>query len=117
MSRSFPAIVQAEAIGFDLFHIYFKYGELKMYITSQGEGKTITAEVSNFPPQTKFKWNLIIHSEKSFNPLTANSTERGPMPVTGQVARKSSRPKSCRPERESCCPKFIVMSPEIVSSV
>lgn len=55
MSRSFPAIVQAEAIGFDLFHICFKYGELKMYITSQGEGKTITAEVSNFPPQTKFK--------------------------------------------------------------
>ena len=55
MSRSFPAIVQAEAIGFDLFHIYFKYGELKMYITSQGEGKKITAEVSNFPPQTKFK--------------------------------------------------------------
>ena len=25
---------------------------------------------------------------------------------TGQIARKSSRPKSCRPEPESCRPKF-----------
>ena len=37
--------------------------------------------------------------------------------VYGQVARKSSRPKSCRPKPESCCPKFIVMSPEILSHV
>ena len=28
----------------------------------------------------------------------------------GQVARKSSRPKSCRPKPESCRPKFIVIS-------
>ena len=34
--------------------------------------------------------------------------------VTRQVARKSSRPKSRRPKPESCCPKFIVMSPEIL---
>ena len=33
--------------------------------------------------------------------------------VTGQVTRKSSRPKSYRPEPESCCPKYIVMSPEM----
>ena len=25
---------------------------------------------------------------------------------------RSSRPKSCRPKTESCCPKFLVMSPE-----
>ena len=37
--------------------------------------------------------------------------------VTGQVARKSSRPKSYRPEPESCRPKYIVMSPAILSSV
>ena len=30
---------------------------------------------------------------------------------------RSSRPKSCRPETESCCPKFIVMSPKILSHV
>ena len=35
----------------------------------------------------------------------------------GQVARKSSRPKSCRPKPESCRPKFIVMSPDILSHV
>ena len=29
--------------------------------------------------------------------------------VTDQVARKSSRPKSGRPEPEPCCPKLIVM--------
>ena len=28
------------------------------------------------------------------------------------VARESSRPKSCRPKPETCCPKFLVMSPE-----
>ena len=48
--------------------------------------------------------------------VTASSTSSGAA-VTGQVTRKSSRPKSCRPEPESCCPKFIVMSPEILSSV
>ena len=37
--------------------------------------------------------------------------------VTGQVARKSSRPKSCRPKPESCRPKYIVMSPDILSHV
>ena len=37
--------------------------------------------------------------------------------VASQVARKSSRPKSYRPEPESCCPKYIVMSPEILSHV
>ena len=37
--------------------------------------------------------------------------------VYGQVARKLSRPKSCRPKPESCCPNFIVMSPEILSHV
>ena len=37
--------------------------------------------------------------------------------VTGQVARKSSRPKSFRQKPESCRPKFIVMSPEILSHV
>ena len=37
--------------------------------------------------------------------------------VTGQVARKSYRPKTCRPEPESCRPKFMVMSPEILSRV
>ena len=35
----------------------------------------------------------------------------------GQVARKSSRPKSCRPKPESCRPKFIVLSPDILSHV
>ena len=30
---------------------------------------------------------------------------------------RSSRPKSYRPEPESCCPKYIVMSPEINSHV
>ena len=34
-----------------------------------------------------------------------------------QVARKSSRPKSYRPEPELCRPKYIVMSPEILSHV
>ena len=37
--------------------------------------------------------------------------------VTGQVARKSSRPKSYRPEIKLCRPKYIVMSPEILSHV
>ena len=37
--------------------------------------------------------------------------------VAGQVARKSSRPKSYRPEPELCRPKCIVMSPEILSHV
>ena len=37
--------------------------------------------------------------------------------LTGQVARKSSRPKSCRLKPQSCRPKFIVMSPEILSHV
>ena len=37
--------------------------------------------------------------------------------VYGQVARMSSRPKSCRPKPESCCPKFIVVSLEILSHV
>ena len=37
--------------------------------------------------------------------------------VYGQVARKSSRPKSCRPTPESCCSKFIVMLLEIHSHV
>ena len=48
--------------------------------------------------------------------VTASSTSSGAA-VTGQVTRKSSRPKSCRPEPESCCPKFTVMSPEILSHV
>ena len=48
--------------------------------------------------------------------VTASSTSSGAA-VTGQVTRKSSRPKSCRPEPESCCPKFAVMSPEILSHV
>ena len=39
------------------------------------------------------------------------------MLVTGQVAQKSSCPKSYRPEPELCCPKYIVMSPEIQSHV
>ena len=33
--------------------------------------------------------------------------------VYSQVARESSRPKSCRPKPKSCCPKFLVMSPEM----
>ena len=37
--------------------------------------------------------------------------------VTGQVARESCCPKSCCPKPEWCCPKFIVMPPEILSSV
>ena len=37
--------------------------------------------------------------------------------VYGHVARKSSRPKSCRPKPELCRPIFIVMSPEILSCV
>ena len=37
--------------------------------------------------------------------------------VTGQVARKLSLPKSYRPEPESYRPKYIVMSPEILSHV
>ena len=48
--------------------------------------------------------------------VTASSTSSGAA-VTGQVAQKSSRPKSCRPEPESCCPKFTVMSPEILRHV
>ena len=49
--------------------------------------------------------------------VTASSTSSGAAVTAGQVARKSSRPKSCRPEPESCCPKFAVMSPEILSHV
>ena len=37
--------------------------------------------------------------------------------VVTASSEKSSRPKSCRPEPESCCPKFPVMSPEILSHV
>ena len=35
--------------------------------------------------------------------------------VYGQVARKSSRPKLCRPKSESCRPKCFVKSPEMLS--
>ena len=45
-----------------------------------------------------------------------NATPTGGSWVTGQVARKSFRPKSYRPEPESCCPKYIVMSPTILSA-
>ena len=37
--------------------------------------------------------------------------------VYGQVAQNSSRLKSCCPKPESCCLKFIVMLPEILSHV
>ena len=42
----------------------------------------------------------------------SNCREQFVKTVYSQVARESSRPKSCRPKPESCCPKFLVMSPE-----
>ena len=39
------------------------------------------------------------------------------MRVYGQVTQKLSRPKWCRQKPESCWPKFIVISPEILSHV
>ena len=47
--------------------------------------------------------------------VTASSTSSGAA-VTGQVTRKSSRPKSCRPEPESCCPKSVLTSSHLGSN-
>ena len=47
----------------------------------------------------------------------SDEVARGLAPDYGQVARKSSRPKSCRLKPESCRPKFIIMLPNILSHV
>lgn len=56
-------VVRAEDFGHDLFYLYFKDGESKMYITSQGEGETIKAlapptDHSRFMPEPYWSYTL-----------------------------------------------------------
>ena len=60
---------------------------------------------------------LLMVTNMNSNPRQAEQKKSLRRSLYVQVARKSSRPKSCRPKPESCRPKFIVMSPDILSHV